>query len=105
MGKHLYQNSLYYITVADPDLQIKAGGGGGGHPDSEIGPVSKNFFLALRASFWSETKGEAWDPWAPPLDPPMLNAPMVHCPILLARSQSSFPFSTKHLRHKNDAGQ
>ena len=58
--------------VADPDLQIRGGGGhldpeimggpvlqirwGGGHPDSEIrgGPVSKKFFSALRASFWSK---------------------------------------------------
>ena len=37
-------------TVADPDLQIRGGGGGvgGGHPDSEIrggGGVSKNFFF------------------------------------------------------------
>ena len=43
--------------VLDPDFQI---GGGGGHPDSEIkgGPgLKKNFFSALRASFWSKTKG------------------------------------------------
>ena len=43
--------------VPDPDFQI---GGGGGHPDSEIkgGPgLKKKFFSALRASFWSKTKG------------------------------------------------
>ena len=35
-------------TVADPDLQIRGGGGGvgGSHPDSEIrGGVSKMFFF------------------------------------------------------------
>ena len=37
----------------------KGGGGGGGHPDPGIrgvGPASKIFFLALRASFWSKNK-------------------------------------------------
>ena len=46
--------------MADPDLQIRCrggGGGGGGHPDPEIRGVKKNFFSALRASFWSENKG------------------------------------------------
>ena len=47
-------------TVADPDLQIRGGGGGweAGHPDLEKrgGPVSKKFFPALRASFWSKNK-------------------------------------------------
>ena len=45
-----------YVTVADPDPQIR---GGGGHPDPEIrggGPVSKIFFSALRASVWSKLK-------------------------------------------------
>ena len=45
-------------SVADPDLQIR--GRGGGHPDPEIrerGPVSKIYFSALRASFWSKNKG------------------------------------------------
>ena len=49
-----------YITVADPDLQIR-----GDHPDPEIkrGPCL-NFFSALRASVWSKTK------WGrPPSDP------------------------------------
>ena len=40
--------------MADPDLQIKGGRGGGGHPNPEIsgggGPVSIKFF-------WSENKG------------------------------------------------
>ena len=46
-----------YCTVVDPDLQIR---GGPGYPDYEIrgrGPVSKLFFSALRASFWSKNKG------------------------------------------------
>ena len=44
-------------SVADPDLQIRGGGRGGGHPDPEIrgvGAVSKKNFSALRASFWSK---------------------------------------------------
>ena len=49
-------------TVADPDHQIKGGGGGGpGHPDPEVrggGRPQKNFFSALRASFWSKNKGK-----------------------------------------------
>ena len=47
-------------SVADPDLQIRRGGGGGGQPDPEIrerGPVSKKYFSALWASFWSKNKG------------------------------------------------
>ena len=40
--------------MADPDLQIRGGGGGvgGGHPDSEIrggGGSQKIFFLALHS--------------------------------------------------------
>ena len=47
------------------------GGRGGGHPDPEIrgGPVS-NFFLVLRASVRSKSKG------AGPLDPPLLTNEM-----------------------------
>ena len=43
--------------MTDPDFQIR--GGGGGHLDPEIrGAQSpKQFFLALRASFWSKNKG------------------------------------------------
>ena len=41
--------------MADPELQIR---GGGGHPDPEIsgGWSPKNFFAALRASVWSTNK-------------------------------------------------
>ena len=51
------------IRVADPDLEIR--GGGGGHPDPEIrkGAGLKKFFSALRASVWSQIRG------GPPLDP------------------------------------
>ena len=58
--------------MADPDLQIREGGGG--HPDPEIrggGAVSKKFFSLLRVSFWSKNKGGR-APRAPPLDPPLL---------------------------------
>ena len=47
--------------MADSDLKVKEGGGGGG------GVVLKNFFSALRASFWSKNKGGR----APPQDPPL----------------------------------
>ena len=43
--------------MADPDLQIR--GGGGGHPDPETtGERSqKKIFLALWASFWTKNMG------------------------------------------------
>ena len=49
-------------TVAGPDLQIRWGGGGGGHPDPEISGGrrrgrSENFFSALRTSVWSKNMG------------------------------------------------
>ena len=77
------------ITVADPDLEIRGGGGGhpdptirggggshpdpairgggGSHPDPEIwkGAGLKKFFSALRASVWSQIRG------SPSLDPPL----------------------------------
>ena len=46
------------VPVADPDLQVRPGGGG--HPDPKIRggePVSpKNFFQPFRAPFWSKKK-------------------------------------------------
>ena len=58
-----------YKAVADPDLQIR--GGGGSHPDPEFrgGPGLKEFFSALRASVWSKNKGGGQASRAPPLDP------------------------------------
>ena len=57
--------------MADPDLQIRevGGGGGEGHPDPEIrGAQSlKNFFSALRASVWSKNKRGGGSPLDPPL--------------------------------------
>ena len=47
------------IAVADPDLQVR---GGGGHPDPEI--------RGRAASVWSENKGGR-PSRAPPLDPPL----------------------------------
>ena len=45
--------------MADPDLQIRRGGGGGGHPDTEIRRGGlQNFFSVLRASFSSRNKGK-----------------------------------------------
>ena len=51
--------------VADPDLQIKRVGRGGGGRRSP-----KNFFSALWASVWSKIGGGA-APRAPPLAPPL----------------------------------
>jgi len=48
---------LYVGAVADPDLQIREGGG---HPDPEIREepgLQKIFLGALRASVWSKGKG------------------------------------------------
>ena len=49
-------------------------GGGASHLDPEIrgGLVSQKNFLVV-ISFWSENKGGAWAPRAPPLDPPLHN--------------------------------
>ena len=46
-------------SVADPDLQIIKGGGGGG-------TVSKKCFLALRASFWFKNSGDHGPPGPSP---------------------------------------
>ena len=58
-----------YISVADPDLQIR-GGGGGGHSDPEIRGEGglKIFFTAFRGSVWSKNKGGGR---VPALDPPL----------------------------------
>ena len=53
-----FQKHNLYLSVADPDLQIR---GGPGHPDPEIreggGTISKKIFPALLASVWSKNKG------------------------------------------------
>ena len=54
--------------MANPDLQIR---GGGGHPDPEItgeGRGIKKNFPALRTSVWSKNKG---GPGPPPPDLPL----------------------------------
>ena len=55
--------------MADPDLQIR---GGGGHLDPEIrgGPTSKIFFRPFGPHFDLKVRG-AWAPRALPLDPPL----------------------------------
>ena len=46
-----YSVAMGLIAVADPDLQIREGGGGRGHPDPEImGGDLKNFFSTFQAS-------------------------------------------------------
>ena len=48
--------------MPDTDFELAGGGGGGSHPE-EGGAVSKEKFLALRASVWSKNKeGEAGAP-------------------------------------------
>ena len=46
------------VTLADPDLQMRKGGGGG-HPDPEIRgrSLQKTNFSALLASVWSKDRG------------------------------------------------
>ena len=51
-------------AMADPDLQIRVGGGEG-HPDPVIGGTQfqkKKFFLALRASVWPKNKNAGPSP-------------------------------------------
>ena len=49
-------STVLYSAMADPDLQIKGLGGA----------VSKKFFSALRASFWSNNKRRGGGGAAPP---------------------------------------
>ena len=61
---------LHVHVVADPDLQLRRGGGGS-HPDPEIqdgSPVSKkNFVWTFRSQFGVKIRGGGAQ--APPLDP------------------------------------
>ena len=65
-------NSRIYISyaLADPDLQIRWSGGGGGgrssRPLDKGEAVSKNIFSVLRASVWSKNKGEPGPPGPSP---------------------------------------
>ena len=57
-----------YRTVADPDLQIR-GGGGGGHPGPEIRGgtgLPKNFFWPFRPHFGRKMRGEPGPPGPSP---------------------------------------
>ena len=53
--------STQYLTVADPDLQIRGEGGG----------LKKKIFSALRASVSSKNRGGG----GPPLDTPLPSSP------------------------------
>ena len=59
-----------YISLADPDLQIR---GGGGHSDPEIRGEGglKFFFTAFRGSVWCKNKGGGGGGRAPARDPPL----------------------------------
>ena len=67
--------------MADPHLQ--KGGGGSSHPDPEIRGrpgLKKNFFSALRVSFWSKNKVGEQAPQAPPLNLPLITSgKLSHC--------------------------
>ena len=72
--KTLYTVKVDYFTVADPDLPMREGGGGGrsSRPRDKVGgPGLQKVFSALRASFWSKNKGEGRATRAPPLYPPL----------------------------------
>ena len=44
--------------MTDPDLQIRGGVGGGGHPDPRIrGRAVSKIFSVLRASVWAKIGG------------------------------------------------
>ena len=66
-----------FASVADPDLPIKGGVGGGeegaGHPGLEIKGKGRSpkIFSALRASVWSRNRGGGRSPRASSLDPPL----------------------------------
>ena len=71
-----YQSQFYQsATVADPDVQIRGGGeGGGSHPDSEIsgGDVSKKIFFGPSwPHFGLKIRGGPGPLRAPPLNPPL----------------------------------
>ena len=44
---------LYCKAVADPDLQIRGGGGGGGYPDPEISWGGGHWGLSQKKIFFS----------------------------------------------------
>ena len=66
----------------------------GGHPDPEIrgvpGPVSKKFYLDLRASVWSKNKGGPWHPG------PLSGSATEGCCTLATKS---YPFEDKCARN------
>lgn len=56
------------VSVADPDLELRGRGGGGGVLDLL---ALLAFFPSVISSFFSQNKGGAWVPRAPPLDRPL----------------------------------
>ena len=69
--------------MADPDLQIRGGGGGGRSSkpcDKGGGPVSKTFSRPFGPPFGPKIRG-GWVPRDPPLDPPLVT--VRQCSVLL----------------------
>ena len=59
--------------VADPDLQIRGGGGWGSHPDLQIrGGWGSHPDPEIRGSFEPQFGLKIRGAWAPPLDLPMV---------------------------------
>ena len=91
-----YSVAMGLIFVADPDLQIRegggwGGGGRGGNPDPEIiGGGLKNFFSTFQASVWSKNNGEPRAPRAPRA--PLLDSPL-NCQPNLKLVSGSYRFS------------
>ena len=61
---------MLFVTVPDPDFEIRLGGwGGGDHPDPSIRGgrdwSPKKFFSAFRASVWSKNRGGRGGPAGP----------------------------------------
>ena len=59
---------MLFVTVPDPDFEIRLGGGGD-HPDPSIRGgrdwSPKKFFSAFRASVWSKNRGGRGGPAGP----------------------------------------
>ena len=67
------QKTFYYrtVTVADPDLELREGRGGGGWVGGLDLLAMAAIFPPVISSFFIQNKGGGRNPRAPPLDPPL----------------------------------